>query len=271
MKDGISIVMAYHNRRQQLLKTLESINKTQYDKNKLQIVIVNDNSNNEHSIDDISDIFDELDLLILNIKEKQKSWINSCVPYNIGFSSIKYDKVIIQNPECYHQGDIIFDSSQRLEDKLYLSYGCYSLSMENSIKSNFDDIIPINEEMKIPMSDGWYNHSIYRPVYYHFCSAIKYEDLCNINGFDERYKDGIGFDDNEILERIKYYGMTLSIVDNPYVFHQAHHSVYHYSYGATDEEKQQKNNLFFRNQYIFENITKKEKIYKSPKNNYFNI
>jgi hypothetical protein len=32
MKDGISIVMAYHNRRELLIKTLHSINKSKFDK-----------------------------------------------------------------------------------------------------------------------------------------------------------------------------------------------------------------------------------------------
>ena len=96
MKDGISIVMAYHNRRIQLIRTLKSINRTEYNKSKLQIIIVNDNSSDPHTIDDLNDMFNELNIFVFNIRKKQKTWINSCVPYNIGFNHIKYDKKKLQ-------------------------------------------------------------------------------------------------------------------------------------------------------------------------------
>ena len=269
LKNGISIVMAYHNRRSQLIKTLKSINNTNYNKNNLQIIIVNDNSSNEHEIDDLKDIFVDLDLFILNIKEKQKTWINSCVPYNIGFNHIKYDKVIIQNPECYHQGDVIKDVSENLTNELYLSYACYSLTHENSKLNDFNDVQIKNEKYTQALSDGWYNHSIYRPSFFHFCSAISYNNLCKINGFDERYKDGIGFDDNEIIERIKYLGLDLKVVDNPFVFHQAHSSIFHFNDNTSEEDKNLKLKRFYKNQDIFDNITKKEKNYKAEHNTFF--
>ena len=270
MENGISIVMTYHNRRNLLLRTLESINKTNYDKAKIQIIIINDNSSEEHYIDDLNDKYNGLYILVLNIGIKQKIWINSCVPYNIGFNHIKYDKVIIQNPECYHQGDIITDVSKRLNDNLYLSYSCYSLTWENTKLEDFNTVKISKKPIKIPMSDGWYNHSEYRPVFFHFCSAIYYDDLEDLNGFDERYKDGIAFDDNEIIERLKYKGMDMKIIDGPFVFHQAHHSIYHYNKNTPEEEKKRKNQLYFKNKDIFDNITKKERNYNAIDNKYFN-
>lgn len=268
MEDGVSIVMAYHNRRSQLIKTLESIDKSNYDKTKLQIIIVNDNSFEEHSINDLKMDFE---ILIINIKEKQKQWINSCIPYNIGFNHIKYDKVILQNPECYHNGDVISDVNQRLNNETYISYGCYSLTPQNSKKEDFKDVNILEKECISPLGDGWYNHSVYRQVYFHFCAALTYESLAKLNGFDERYKDGIGFDDNEIILRIRNMDLELKIIDKPHVFHQAHESVFHYNKSTTEEDKKKKLDLYYKNKYIFDNMTKCENKYHMGSNVYFNI
>ena len=270
MKDGISIVMAYHNRRKQLINTLKSVNNTLFDKNKLEIIIVNDNSSDVHSINDLPVLFPDLTFFILNIKEKQKKWINSCIPYNIGFNQVKYNKVVIQNPECYHNGDILIDVNERLNDGLYLSYGCYSLTPTNTELENYSTVKIKSNKCESPCGDGWYNHSSYRPTFYHFCAAISYNNLCKLNGFDERYKDGIGFDDNEIIERIKYLGLELKIINDPFVFHQAHNSVFHFNHESSTEDKKRKTNLFYNNKNIFDNITTKLKKYKADYNSYFN-
>jgi len=271
MKDGISIVMAYHNRKSQLIKTLTSINKTNYDKNKLQIIIVNDSSNEEHSINDLIDIFIELDLFILNIGD-EKDWINPCIPYNIGFNHIIYDKVIIQNPECYHQGDIILDVSQRLTNENYLPYACYSLNNKDSLIDNYNEIKLLEKRWFLDSygRTGWYNHSKYLPSKLHFCSAISYKNLCKLNGFDERYKDGMGADDNEFLERIKRLKLNIIIVDSPHVFHQHHDSIYRSDTQETEENKLSIKKLFKDNEELYYNITGLEAHYKSYNNSYFN-
>ena len=271
MKNGISIVMTYHDRRELLIRTLDSINKSLFDKNKLEIIIVNDASSKEHQINDLKDKYGYLNLKIINIKEKQKKWTNSCIPYNIGFNYIKYDKVIIQNPECYHNGDILTHVYNNLNDNDYLSYGCYSLTWQNTDNYNYKNVKINNIGNNQATADGWYNHSIYRPVGYHFCSSITYNNLCKLNGFDERYKDGIGYDDNEWVERVKKLGLNFKIIDNPFVFHQAHPSVFRFNKLSPQEEKDLKLKLFEVNYNLFVNITKKESGYRAESNTYFNI
>lgn len=272
MKNGISIVMTYHNRKELLIRTLDSIKKSSFSKSKLEIIIVNDASSKDHEIDDlIYSIYNELNLKIINIKEKQKKWNNSCVPYNIGFNYIKYDKVIIQNPECYHNGDILTHVHNNLNNDNYLSYGCYSLNWENTINSNYENIKINDIKSKGAIYDGWYNHSIINPTGYHFCSSITYENLCKLNGFDERYKDGIGYDDNEFVYRIKKLGLDFKIIDTPFVFHQAHKSVFRFNSLSPQEEKDLKLKLFDKNYNLFINVTKKDVNYKITNNIFFNM
>ena len=71
----------------------------------------------------------------------------------------------------------------------------------------------------------WYNHPIYRPVAYHFLAAIMKKDLDELNGFDERYAYGCGYDDAELIQRIKHNGMDIIIYpyeNNPFIIHQYH-------------------------------------------------
>jgi GT2 family glycosyltransferase len=73
---------------------------------------------------------------------------------------------------------------------------------------------------------GWLNHNKYRQSYFHFCSAITKENLNLLDGFDEKYAMGIGYDDNDFLIRVRKLGLKVEIVDNVSVIHQWHPIVY---------------------------------------------
>jgi GT2 family glycosyltransferase len=211
--------MTYYNRKVQLYNTLNSINNSKY-KDNIQIIIVDDCSSDEHKLNlyELKKINNNIELYIL--KDEDKWYINPCIPYNIGFNKIKYDNVIIQNSECYHNGDIIEYIINNLTIKTYLSFSCYSLKNNQDI-----NIVNIeNRSVTFDGDNGWYNHSIYRPTNYHFCSAIKKENLTLLGGFDERFANGIGYDDNEFLIRIDRIKLIKSIIDIPHVFHQYHYN-----------------------------------------------
>jgi GT2 family glycosyltransferase len=267
MKDGISIVMAYHNRREQLIRTLNSINETKYDKSKLEIIIINDNSLEQHSIDDLLSLFNSLKIRIFNIKKEQKKWTCSCVPYNIGFNNVQYNKILFQNPECYHIGDILSDINLNLSNNNYIPYACYSIGEKEYIDNDYNNLVYEHVQPTHACSNGWYNHSKINSKCYHFASAITTDNLYKIGGFDEDYKDGIAFDDNEILRRIRLLGLNINIIDYPYVIHQWHDSVYHFNALTSEDEKKKIMELFYKNQNLYDNgvLT-----YKAKNNFYFN-
>jgi len=270
--DGISIVMAYHNRRELLIKTLNSINETKYDKKTLEIIIINDCSSEEHNINDLPIVYNSLNIKLFNVDKKDKDWVNACVTYNIGFSYIKYDKVIIQNPECYHNGDILSHTDKNLTDKNFLSYGCYSLSWDDTKNDKYEYIELLNQKSEMACSPGWYNHTEYRPLYYHFCSSITKDNLEELNGFDEDYKDGIGYDDNEFVHRIRLLHLDMKIINDPFVFHQAHDSENYRHNSLTPKlEKDQKKKLFYENGELFKNKTSKLLDHKIHNNKYYDI
>lgn len=199
--------MAYYNRRPQFLQTLESIHKSVVPETNYEIIVVDDGSDAEHDISDIEKI------ILIKISKKEKTWVNPCIPYNIALSRATGDWVVIQNPEVMHCGDFL----NFLETARSDTY--YSLEV---FAENF----------------GWYSHPVHRPVFYHFCTAIHRSKLELIGGFNPKMKDGIDYDDNEIVERIKRVCALEYIPIRG--FHQWHPS---YSYMRANVDQLRENNL----------------------------
>lgn len=207
--------MAYHNRKELLLNTLRSISPDD-----IEIIIVDDASDDNQRIDDIPNIF-EHDIRIIRVDAKDKWWVNPCIPYNIGFNEAKGDIILIQNPECYHNGNILKYVSENVKNDVYLNFACYSLSAV--MTEHIDDAWKlVNMNVLRDRGCAWYNHSIYKPHMLHFCSAIMKTDLDRLGGFDEKYATGLGFDDNDFLLRIQRSNMEVKIIDKPFVYHQYH-------------------------------------------------
>lgn len=159
---------------------------------------------------------------IISIPKKDKWWHNPCIPYNMGFKEAKGDIILIQNPECMHVGDVLKHVTNVMRPNLYLSFACYAI---NEKQTNFLRMgrMPVIENRVFGKDkNGWYNHPEHRPKAYHFCSAIMKADLDKIGGFDERYANGVAFDDDAFIRSIKRAGMDVEIPINPYVIHQFH-------------------------------------------------
>jgi len=113
--------------------------------------------------------------------------------------------IVLQNPEVLHTGDILADIGQRINDKCYLAYGVYATPdaptqkicrLDYETPEIFNDIKsalqPMNSRAAYTADDGgWYNHSLYRPVAFHFLCAITKTNMDKLRGFDERYAMGV--------------------------------------------------------------------------------
>ena len=98
---------------------------------------------------------------------------------------------------------------------------------------------------------GWYNHPLYRPVYYNFCSAITKKNMNLLGGFDERYAMGIARDDVEFVDRITRLGLKKEIPTEVSVIHQWHSKVEHFHEGNYHGNIK-------KNKIIYELLTTKE-------------
>ncbi len=251
MSKKLAIVMTYYNRSTQLLATLESIKKFHSDKN-VPIIIVDDGSSVPP--DYLDSFQNTLDIRLVTLP-KNKWYYNPCIAFNIGFKLVppNSDIVLIQNAECMHKGDIISHALANLSENEYYSYATYSLSKADSERARLDENISLEgRSVQCDGDSGWYNHSCFRPVGYHFISAIHKKNLDILKGFDERYAEGIAYDDDEFLYRIRNQAkLNVSIIDSPYGMHQFH-------YYEPRDGRVITSALVEKNRRLVEEVTKKE-------------
>lgn len=278
----VSVVMAYLNRRQQVINTLNSIQWYNKDRD-IEVIIVDDCSVESERIDDLPDKY-KIPVFVLPVTQefKQKAWSCPVITFNIGFNFVRGDVVIIQNPENMHVGDIVGSTIKNIRKNTFLSFGCYSMNQKdtNNLHKKITEADDYSGEFikeavgrfvgfMPKWTDGdtcWYNHSVYRFGYNYFCSAMPRKDLEELSGFDERYAHGFAYDDCELLIRLDNKHLYKRHIDDPFVIHQFH--------GRTDYKKHQVTTEINRQLYMkltcpgkFVNVSKTNRIY-NPKTNY---
>jgi hypothetical protein len=227
----ISIIMAYYNRREQTLFTLDTINKSVF-RDSIEVIIVDDGSDMDHDLSIVLEL--EYGFVIKLYKLNDiKTWVNSVIPYNIAISKINPSSewIIIQNPEVCHIGDIPSYIMSNGNTEHYYAFHVFACKNENNnkiLRSMALKDVNINK-----LSGVWYCHEKYRNRPYHFCTAIHKSKLEKVGGFNPIMKDGVGYDDNEFLERIKRV-CEIKYVDTPYGIHQWH--PIHYKYGELSKK-----------------------------------
>lgn len=231
--------MAYYNRMPQLRYTLKTIQQSTV-KN-IEIVIADDFSDADQRLHNLPGEFPDLKFVLLDMRELHgaKKWCNPCVPYNQALRASSGDLIVIQNPECCHQGDVLAYVQQHLAQGTYLSFHTYGCTKEDVRVLQATGQCPMFSHSK---KARWYNHEIERPVAFHFCNAIARKDLVQVNGFDERFALGHNWDDAEILHRIKKICQVKFVAD-PWAVHQYHAK----SYGHPDNPQPTQDNraLFY--------------------------
>jgi glycosyltransferase involved in cell wall biosynthesis len=239
----IAVVMTYYDRQLQLNRTLKTIAKTRH--NDFEVIIVDDCSPETPVID-----FHDFKITVLRTENKQ--WIDGSPAYNLGIREAlknKADIIILQNAECYHYGDIIRYANDQITEDNYLSFACYNLSREWTLRGHDLSWIVTNHNVPACDNEGnaWLNHSLIRPMPYHWCSAITAKNMRLLNGFDERFSDGYWYEDDELLARIRMLGLNVNIVDSPFVVHQWHERNY---------VPENRNELIEKNRMLFEQVKK---------------
>jgi hypothetical protein len=196
--DTITIVMTASNRSKQTYFTLRTIQNSSY--KAIQVIIVDDSD-----VDPI--IKEELEkypfyIDFISIKLENKNWVNPVVNYNIGFEYIKGSKVVIQNAEVCHIGDVIgFMGTKMVPDNYYIC----DVRASKSLGTN--DIIYQSNTNTI---DIYNNHSLFGIWYqgrerifnYHFLSGMTIDTFNKIKNFSYDYSLGISYDDDDFLLKI---------------------------------------------------------------------
>lgn len=250
-KYDFSIVMGYYNRKSQTINTLLYF-ENNYKEYNYEVIIVDDNSTPIHQLDDIIKTY-TFPIKYIKITEEEKGdRINPCITYNRGFKEAEGERVIIQNPECIHRGDILKYVKNNLTSNDYLAFSCYNCDSSEITQQLLKNVLLINDPVFNSKNKFiWYNHPTIRPVHYHFCAAIMNDNLKILGGFNEEFSKGHSYDDNELLlsisHNLKLNIKTIDPFENVFVIHQWH---------ARDAEskfnKYQINNKLLTNQQLYQ-------------------
>ena len=266
----VSIAMAYRDRKQQLVRTLRSIAASAL-AHEVEVVVADDASRPEERLEDLVK-GSPFPLRVIRLEPEHRWWVNPCVPFNRAIAGCSSELLIVQNPECLHLGDVLADAAARVGSQDYVAYGCYSLDRPTTeALGGTHDSGPVTDRAfvervrrQVPLRPratggdgdlGWYNHSQFRPVAYHFCSALLRSRMEALGGFDERFAEGVGFDDNELLARVRRLGLQVAIVDEPCVLHQWHYSAGGFG-GLGDNARAHE--AYLRNQALYQTMTLRE-------------
>jgi len=236
-----SVVMGYYNRPRLLETTLESIRRNNVNFDKYEVVIVDDGSDPDKNILGIIPKFNDINIIPVILPDREGEH-NPVIPYNIGIKVAKGSIVVLTNPENYHLSRNILDEMTKeiiTDRNSYIIGACYSLTIEQTemidrlLRDEKDGINLIREYFSgdgvfksrgVPpySTDCWYSHSVFRNDGFHFLTAIDRAKLIKIGGFDEDFKYGTGYDDTELIARIKNNNMRLVFRDDLICLHQYH-------------------------------------------------
>lgn len=185
-----TIVMPYWNRPEALKQTLDSY---KYD---CEIIVVNDGG--DPPTDDR--------VKVLNLPKKEIA-LNPCVPINVGVKAAKTEIVCLTNPEISHREPIIDEMIGDYKD--WSTAACWG-KRHNKWHSHTS----MNKSatrcagMELPKEAG-----------FHFFAVFHREFFLEIGGFDERFRNGQGYDDNDILWNVYCNGGNFKAFDHLIVDH----------------------------------------------------
>lgn len=200
----ITIVMGYFNRKEQCLMTLSSIAKSSV-ADSVNVIIVDDGSDDDHDMSTHIQGF-PFSVKLIKVDKKIKTWHNPVIAYNIGISHamrMGSEWIVLQNPEVCHIGDVCKQIYEFQDTLTYYAFPVLSVCHPHGNKNIANSQFNMTSLFSQLPECSWYSHPTYRPCFYHFLTAIHRTQLTKLGGFNAAMKDGVDYDDDELLARIK--------------------------------------------------------------------
>jgi len=214
--ETVSIVMTSSNRSKQTYYTLSTISRDRY-KN-VQVILVDDSTSDPISINILQSYPFTIDFI--SILPHKKMWGNPCINYNIGFQFIEGGKVIIQNAEVCHVGNVVEYVHTNVSDNSYMIF-----DVKTTEGLQYNDIVysrsmintDIYSDKEVFAGDSWYQSALHRNARFHFLTAVTRETFNKIGGFSYDYSVGNAYDDDDFVLRIDSLGIHTTSVEHKHV------------------------------------------------------
>jgi hypothetical protein len=255
----ISIAITAHDRKKQLLHTLWSIEHSK-DDYPVEVIVIDDDSQETLSDNELAKYSFKLNYQVRNDRKRQ----DPVIPNNMAFALCNGDIILMTCGEVAYMGHVISHCFRYLDETKYICYSTYSIGMDlyekvsaldwsekKVIKKVKEIISPMAEypEYQSDCNTGWYAHPVYKPLALSFCAAMTRKNLEALSGYDERFQNGTGYADNDLLRRIIELGLNVEWITDPFCIHQPH--------APTDYTNMDLVNL---NYALFDDLAKKKTI-----------
>jgi glycosyltransferase involved in cell wall biosynthesis len=209
--ETVSIVMTASNRSKQTYYTLDTISRDTY--KDVQVILVDDSTSDPINPEILKKYPFTIDFI--RILPEKKIWGNPCVNYNIGFRFIEGGKVIIQNAEVCHVGNVIDYVHTNVNDNIYTVFDVKTtegLQYNDMLYSKPSINTDIFSDKQVFIGESWYQSEIHRNARFHFLTAVTRETFNKIDGFSYDYTVGNAYDDNDLVLKIDSLGIkTMSV------------------------------------------------------------
>jgi hypothetical protein len=209
------IIMPYY-KRPELRFSLKSYTIFYSGRNDVEIILIEDSKNAESAVHH-EELFNTLKIHggSLNIKvitDPVRSY-NPSTKYNLGVKNASGDIIMLTNPETPHRTDILGVLDKEHPEDVYNVCSCLAMYLSKENQDLF------NSEFQEHM---WYQHSVHRNALYHFCTVLSKKNYLKIGGFDERYSNGIAYDDDNFVRRVLHGAIQMISRDDLLTYHIEH-------------------------------------------------
>ena len=179
-------------RRHLLIPTLKRF-KTNVQDDQWMWLIVNDGIH-----EDLSDL-ESFNLKWFTFEREPTNERNGCMIRNYVIKRCQSKWICTKDPEIIVEGDIVSKILALKDDIVYRPRGMIELFEQNT-----QEIIdnPNIDLTKFPILREWKANDKRNQAFHAGC-AIRTQRLKNMHGYDERYKAGYGYEDWQMLERLK--------------------------------------------------------------------
>jgi GT2 family glycosyltransferase len=167
----------------------------------IEIIIVDDGSPDPAQVE--GQFPWPVQLIRLSAKEEAK---NPCLAFNVGVQVATHDHIVLTNPEIVHRAPILSGMSAALSElgpKGYVAAACWDITHKWWFCHSTDEP-PDAKVGRAPKPKG---------AGFHFCSMLHRSLYDEIGGFSDEYRDGQGYEDNDLLWKLERAGAKFKICD----------------------------------------------------------
>lgn len=207
-----SIILPYYKRAALLRNTLASFRLLYEARDDFEVIVVEDIKNTVDPaahIDMVDVVAEYADLRVRWMLQNIRETMCPGTAYNMGVRQSSGEFIVISNPECRHEADILagLDAEFERDPGCYVVCACLSTDQQGN-------------------PEAWYQHSQHKDHKLNHCTAISRTNYDRIGGFDEAFADGYARTDIDFVWTVMNANIPIVERDDLLTVHQWHERSY---------------------------------------------